>query len=448
MTIGDVTKLSTSRGRRAAQTIPAQRDLALDAARVACLIAVVVLHILLVTLTTDPGTGELRSVMAPMEAPWYAPVSWWVQVMPLFFVVGGCASAISWSRRTAEGVSGAAWVRARLLRLVVPATAVWIALGLFGALAALAGMPADWVSMALQGLGMHLWFVGAYTACVVGVPLLHGLHERRPALTLAVLVALCAAIEAMRIAVGNPWWGLLGFAPVWLAIQQIGFFRHDGSFARACAGRLLAIMALCVLVLIVLTALPWWGEDALSTLNPPTLCMIALGSAQACLLQLCTPALDRLMRRRPVQAVAWVIGSRATTLYLWHLPVIVAVLAVWWLLGGPDPVPGSAQWWLWRLPIGLLCWALLLLVVRPLGVVETAAGRIVAREPGPQCRPGGAHAAALGGCSGVRVLAAAVLVVGAAVLEVRFLLSLPLALGGAAAMAAAVLLLVPPARTD
>jgi hypothetical protein len=207
-------------------------------------------------------------------------------------------------------------------------------------------------------------------------------------------------------------------------------------------------MALCVLVLIALTALPWWGEDALSTLNPPTLCMIALGSAQACLLQLCTPALDRLMRRRPVQAVAWVIGSRATTLYLWHLPVIVAVMAVWWLLGGPDPVPGSAQWWLWRLPIGLLCWALILLVVRPLGFVETAAGRIVAREPGPQRRPGGAHAAALGGSSGVRVLAAAVLVVAAAVLEVRFLLSLPLALGGAAAMAAAVLLLVLPARTD
>ena len=75
MTIGDVTKLSTSRGRRTAQTIPAQRDLALDAARVACLIAVVVLHILLVTLTTDPSTGAPRSVMAPTEASWYAPVS-------------------------------------------------------------------------------------------------------------------------------------------------------------------------------------------------------------------------------------------------------------------------------------------------------------------------------------------------------------------------------------
>lgn len=438
MTIGDVTKLSTSRGRVAAQTIPAQRDLALDAARVACLIAVVVLHILLVTLTTDPSSGALRSVMAPTEASWYAPVSWLVQVMPLFFAVGGCASAISWSRQSAEGVSAAAWVRARLLRLVVPATAVWVVLGSVGAVAALAGMPADWASMALQGLGMHLWFVGAYTACLVGVPLLHGLHGRRPALTLAVLVTVCAAIEALRIAVERPWWGLLGFVSIWLTIHQIGFFRHDGSFARASAGRLLAITALSVLALIALTALPWWGEDGLSTLNPPTLCMIALGAAQACLLQLCSPALDRLMRRRRVQAVAWVIGSRATTLYLWHLPVIVAVMAVWWLLGGPDPVPGSSQWWLWRLPLGLLCWALILLVVRPLGVVETLAGRLVALEP----------AAVLGGSAAARVVAAAAVVLAAAVLEVRFLLSLPLALGGAAAMVVAVLLLVPPARRD
>ncbi len=403
MTIGDVTKLSTSRGRRAAQTIPAQRDLALDAARVACLIAVVVLHILLVTLTTDPSTGALRSVMAPTEASWYAPVSWLVQVMPLFFVVGGCASAISWSCQSAEGVRGPAWVRARLLRLVVPASAVWVALALAGALATLVGMPADWASMALQGLGMHLWFVGAYTACLVGVPLLHGLHDRRPVLTLAALVGLSAAIEVLRIAAERPWWGLLGFAPVWLAIHQIGFFRHDGSFARASAGRLLGITALSVLVMLCLTSLPWWGADGLSALNPPTLCMIALGAAQACVLQ--------------------------------------------------------------------LCWAMVLLVVRPLGVLEAVAGRIVAREPEPEGpaaggspsgeRPSTApradgsaplrasspdRSSSPDGRAWVRILAAAVLVVSAAVLEVRFLLGIPLALGGAAAMVAAVLLLVPPAR--
>ena len=464
---------SISSGERAPQAIPAGRDLALDAARVACLIAVVVLHVLLVTLTTDPSTGALRTVMAPTEASWYAPVSWLVQVMPLFFVVGGCASAISWSRQSAEGVRGPAWVRARLLRLVVPASAVWVALALAGALATLVGMPADWASMALQGLGMHLWFVGAYTACLVGVPLLHGLHERRPVLTLAALVGLSAAVEALRIAAERPWWGLLGFAPVWLAIHQIGFFRHDGSFARASVGRLVGITALSVLVLLGLTSLPWWGADGLSALNPPTLCMIALGATQACVLQLCSPALDRLMRWRPAQAVAWVVGSRATTLYLWHLPVIVVVMAAWWLLGGPDPVPGSGQWWLWRLPIGLLCWTMVLLVVRPLGVVETVAGRIVARAPEPEGRgddrpasseqpssaPGADGSAPLrtqslerspspGGPAWVRVLAAAVLVVAAAVLEVRFLLSIPLALGGAAAMVVAVLLLVPPVRRD
>ena len=99
------------------------------------------------------------------------------------------------------------------------------------------------------------------------------------------------------------------------------------------------------------------------------------------------------------------------------------------------------------------------------------AGRIVAREPEPEGpaaggspsgeRPSTApradgsaplrasspdRSSSPDGRAWVRILAAAVLVFSAAVLEVRFLLGIPLALGGAAAMVAAVLLLVPPAR--
>lgn len=432
-------QLSSAPGRGGLPAAPPDRDPALDAARTACLIAVVTIHILLVTLTTDPATGALSTVMAPTRQGWYPPVSWLVQVMPLFFVVGGCASAISWSRRGAAGMSGAAWVRARLLRLVLPAAALWAALALAGLAATAAGLPEDWVRLALQGLGMHLWFVGAYALCLAAVPLLHGLHTRRPGRTMAALVLLSLAVELLRILADRPWWGLLGFAPVWLAIHQIGFLRWDGTFRRASGPRLLGLAAAAALAVAGLSALPWWADDGLATLNPPTLCMLALGAAQACVLELASPALGRLMALRPVQAVAWVIGSRAMTLYLWHLPVIVAVMAVWWLLGGPDPEPGSGRWWLWRIPLALVCWVLVLAAVRPLSVVERLAGALAERASRAPREPAAGW---------IRVLAAAGLVVAAAVLEVRFLLGMPLVLGGAAAMLAAVALLAPPVQRD
>ena len=77
--------------RAAGSVALAERDLAADAARVGCVIAVVFIHILMVTLTADPDTGELRSVMVPTEQPWYWWATWIAQVMPLFFVVGGVA---------------------------------------------------------------------------------------------------------------------------------------------------------------------------------------------------------------------------------------------------------------------------------------------------------------------------------------------------------------------
>src|SRR3712207_8362855 len=44
-----------------------------------------------------------------------------VQVMPVVFLVGGYANAASWTSHRGRGGSGAAWVRARALRLLRPA---------------------------------------------------------------------------------------------------------------------------------------------------------------------------------------------------------------------------------------------------------------------------------------------------------------------------------------
>ena len=100
--------------------------------------------------------------------------------------------------------------------------------------------------------------------------------------------------------------------------------------------------------------------------------MVLLGLAQACVLQVCTPALNRLMRWRVSQTVVVVVGTRAMTIYLWHLPVIIVVMAAWHFMGGYDPVPGSGAWWLLRVPLVVMCWAVVLAVATALVRIERA----------------------------------------------------------------------------
>ena len=49
----------------------AERDPVVDVARVVCVITVVCSHVLMVTLTADPATGQIRSVLVPTLQPWY-----------------------------------------------------------------------------------------------------------------------------------------------------------------------------------------------------------------------------------------------------------------------------------------------------------------------------------------------------------------------------------------
>ncbi|WP_052209389.1 acyltransferase [Kocuria sp. ZOR0020] len=415
----------------------AGRDLAVDAARVAALAFVVCAHILLVTLVTDPATGGVSNVMVPTLYPWFWWVTCLVQIMPLFFVVGGYASAVSWNRARSthhgrDSTSPAGWVRARLLKLAQPAAALWVFLALAYGAARVVGAPSDYVNAALPGIGMHLWFLGAYGLCMAAVPLTTAAHRRRPYLSLGVLLAAVVMVELIRVGTGQPWWGLLGLGPVWVAIHQLGYLRADGTFGR-CPPWLLVVMAAAgYLGLAVLTSMPAWSRDMLTNLNPPTMALFLLGLSQACLLQLLTPLLDRLMRHKPIQTVAWVIGSRPVTLYLWHLPVIVCVMAVWWLVGGPEPAVDSAAWWLWRVPLAAICWVAVLAVVPLAGSVE-ARSSVDSRSP----------------VTWLPVLIALVLVVVPAVLEIRFLFTPWLVLGGAVAHVVAVGLLRrvrPPAR--
>jgi len=65
------------------------------------------------------------------------------------------------------------------------------------------------------------------------------------------------------------------------------------------------------------------------------------------------------------------------TIYLWHLPLIIAMFGIALLLRLPFPEPASTEWWLSRPLFYAAAWALVLLVSVPLVRLELAGTALV-----------------------------------------------------------------------
>lgn len=76
--------------RELAGATPATRDRYVDLLRVASLGAVVLGHWLMAAVTPD-GVGNLLAVVPALQ-----PLTWLLQVMPVFFFVGGFSHALSY----------------------------------------------------------------------------------------------------------------------------------------------------------------------------------------------------------------------------------------------------------------------------------------------------------------------------------------------------------------
>src|SRR5690606_28078521 len=89
-----------------------RRDTVIDLVRAFCVLGVVVLHALMVGVTVTDGVPLF--VNASEGAGWITPLSWILQVMPLFFVIGGFAGYTSYLRARQRGGTPAAFVAGRI----------------------------------------------------------------------------------------------------------------------------------------------------------------------------------------------------------------------------------------------------------------------------------------------------------------------------------------------
>ena len=329
---------------------PAERDLAIDLVRFFCLALVVVGHCMMVSpVLHRDGTVTTENTLG--DQAWFVPVIWIFMVMPLFFVTGGITGLQSWQRLKSRGGTGFEFAQARLLRLLRPAAALLAVmfLGLWAAL--LLGVDPQVVQLMATGAGMPLWFLAAYLAAQLNVPLLARFHARAPWLTVGVLTALVVAVDCLRGAL--PLLAYANLVFVWSTVQQLGFLMADGHFARLSHSGLVGLIVAANLLLGVVTGLGLYSGNMLVNLNPPNLCLLLLGVSQAAVLQLFRPGLGWVSGVRWVRALVTVAGRHSMTVYLWHLPLLVAMSGLLLLTDFPKPAAGTAGWW-WARPLVLL----------------------------------------------------------------------------------------------
>lgn len=338
---------------------PAHRDRAIDGLRALALLAVPTGHWLLGGFTRD-AEGALHNASPLTALGFLAPLSWVLQMLGIFFLVGGCASVRSYRRATARGESAARWLGGRLARLgrpVLGVTAVWAAMlpFLYGL-----GVPAATLRTGATLVIQPLWFVGVYAGVTALTPYCVRAARRLGAWA-AVPPAVCVAVvDFLRYgpyADAMPsWLSLLNLLPGWMFAYQLGVTWGEKRLGKRAAWVLLvggaALFALLLLAFhypASMVGVP--GQDRTNS-HPPSLLVLALAAAQSGAAVLLHDRIARLLRRPALWAPVVVINLSAMTILCWHQTAMLTAAVPAAFLGtvpGLTVVPDTLGWILERL---------------------------------------------------------------------------------------------------
>lgn len=333
---------------------PEGRDRYVDLLRAFSILVVVIGHWLMAIVYLDGGGLHGANALDVVPGLWL--ITWALQVMPLFFLVGGFSNLVSWRSTRRKQLSYGDFLRSRIDRLMKP-TLVFIAVWTGAAVAAAVAFPGslDELQAATSLLAKPLWFLAVYIVAVALAPLMLSLHERFGARALAALAGGAVVVDILRIGFDVPRIGYLNFAFVWLFAHQLGFFYADGVLPAFTRRALLGVAAASLVALGVLTgsgiyspSMVGMETDAASNNTPPTICLILLTIWLTTAAMLIRPAATRWLQRREVWTKVVAANSMIMTIFLWHLTAALLAVIVAFPLGFPQPRGGSPLWWALR----------------------------------------------------------------------------------------------------
>ncbi|MET9602241.1 acyltransferase [Streptomyces sp. NPDC006459] len=341
--------------RKAASRIdrhtPAHRDRAIDGLRALALLAVPTGHWLLGGFTLD-ADGGLHNASPLSALGGLAPASWVLQMLGIFFLVGGYASALSFGRRTGPV---RAWLKGRVVRLgrpVLGVTAVW---ALAAPVLYAAGVPEATLRTGATLVIQPLWFVGVYVVVTALTPYCVRAARRLGGLSAAPLIGTVAVVDFLRygpFADSVPsWLALVNILPGWLFAYQLGVCWGERRIGRRGAWLLLAGGALLFAALLAVFHYPasMVGVPGAARTNshPPSLLVLALASAQSGAAILLRERLAKLLARPALWAPVVVINLSAMTILCWHQSAMLAAAVPGSFAGelaGLTTVPDGPAW--------------------------------------------------------------------------------------------------------
>jgi hypothetical protein len=325
---------------------PASRDRAVDALRALAIAGVILGHWMVTALVATNGQATYDA--SPLAAlPALAPMSWILQTLAIFFLVGGYAAACSFRG------SYRAWLGKRLERLSRPVAVLAGLWAITGSALYASGVSGRTMHILLTLVLDPLWFLGVFAVLTAATPAAVALVRRLGAFAAALPLGVVAAVDLVRFGIGGyAWLGWINVLAGWLVPYLLGIAWAGGAFrgwripAVMLAGGVAATAALVC----------WAGYPAsmvgvngaaISNLNPPTLAVVTFGIAQAGLALLLRPLLAGWMRRPAAWAAVATVNLSAMTLFLWHQTAFIAVSMAGRLIGRPAGLLTAPATWSW-----------------------------------------------------------------------------------------------------
>ncbi|MET7300971.1 acyltransferase [Embleya sp. NPDC005575] len=329
--------------RRIESSTPVEREREVDGLRAIAILGVVFGHWIVTGVYA--GVDHWQTDSPLRHLPDFAPVTWLLQPLALFFLVGGYVAARSQVRADRYRP----WARRRMIRLGRPIAALLVVWTV--SMAVLADFVAGDTLYTVGKLVLSpLWFVLVYAGLTALTPLVVRLGRAGPVLAIGTVLV----VDLTRFAADGP--AVVGWVNVlagWLVPYSLGVLWAGPHRARVerLGGPLLVAGALVCAGLIRYGGYPvsmvGVPGEAISNLNPPTLAAVAFGLAQCGLALLVRAPLRRALSRHPrTWAVVALVNLSAMTVFLWHQSAMLAVTSLGIALGGlpglgtvPDELP-------------------------------------------------------------------------------------------------------------
>jgi hypothetical protein len=374
-----------SQAKDMAAKTPDERNRYVDFLRAVSILMVITGHWLIVALYYQDGSLVTDDLLVIQPGTQW--LTWLFQVMPIFFIVGGYANAVSLESARRREIGYAGWLAARLHRLITPLLALLLGWTMLAVAMRIAGVSGDVIRLASRAALIPTWFLAIYTMIVVLAPATYIAWRRWGFASFWAFAVVAAIVDIVFFAADIRWAGWSNYFWVWLAVHHLGYAWRDGRMGSPLQLVTYSALGLSALVLLIFQgpypfAMVGSPDEGLSNTLPPKITLLALGIGQFGLLL----AIEMIM-----------------TLYLWHLTVMVIIVALAFLAGGTGLglEPGGDEWWITRpIWIGIL-YAVLIPVTLLLSTFE--------RRPRPADATTPAAARLVGGamllCLGVALLA-------------------------------------------